>query len=105
MSGWQFWNREPREITGELRKALADEFSVESQEADELRLLQWRGKYGRQAVRYVLLFDPGEDSDAAPAKKKKFNDRRMRDGVQFAGRIERDGTVHLIDRREMNSAA
>ena len=104
MSGWQFWNREPREITGELRKVLADDFSVESQEADELRLLQWRGKYGHQPVRYVLLFDPSEDSDSARVSKK-FSDRRMRDGVQFAGRIERDGTVHLIDRREMNNAA
>ena len=105
MSGWQFWNRGPREITDNLRRVLLDDFSVESQEADELRLLQWRGKHGRRAVRYVLLFDPGEGSDPAPAKKKKFNDRRMRDRVQFAGRIERDGTVHLIDRREMNHAA
>ena len=33
MSGWQFWNRGPREIT------------------DEMRLVQRRGKYGGRAVR------------------------------------------------------
>ncbi len=85
MSGWKFWNRGLRDITDELRTVLMNEFSVDSQEADKMRFVQRRGKYGGRSVRYVQLFQP-------------------RKGVQFAGRIERGGYVRLVDRRNMSAA-
>ena len=102
MANWRFWEREGHEVPNNIRDALVAEFDVEPEVAARMRAAEKRGKYGGQRVTFVMIYDPTKMSGAREDYRSL---RSLRSGVDFGGRVEPDGSVHLVDRRNFREAA
>ncbi len=102
MANWRIWQREGHEVSRNIRDALVEEFDFEPEVAARMRVAEKRGKYGGHRVTFVMIYDPTR----LPEVREDYRSlRSLRGGVDFAGRIEADGSVHLVDRRSFREAA
>ena len=102
MANLRFWQREGREVSDNIRHALVEEFDLEPEVAARMRAAEKRGKYGGHRVTFVMIYDPTK----LPGVREDYRSlRSLRKGVDFAGRVEADGSVHLVDRRNLREAA
>ena len=102
MANLRFWQREGREVSSKIRNTLVEEFDLEPQVAGRMRAAGKRGKYGGHRVTFVMIYDPMK----LPGARGDYRSlRSLRSGVDFAGRVEADGSVHLVDRRNFREAA
>lgn len=90
------------EVSNNIRNALVEEFGFEPEVAGRMRSAEKRGKYGGHRVTFVIIYDPTK----LPGVREDYRSlRSLRSGVDFAGRVETDGSVHLVDRRSFREAA
>ena len=90
------------EVSNNIRNALVEEFGFEPEVAARMRSAEKRGKYGGHRVTFVINYDPTK----LPGVREDYRSlRSLRSGVDFAGRVETDGSVHLVDRRSFREAA
>ncbi len=102
MANWRFWHREGREVSNDIKNALVEEFGFRPEAAARMRAAEKRGKYGGHRVTFVMIYDPTK----LPGARGDYRSlRSLRSGVDFAGRVETDGSVHPIDRRNFREAA
>ncbi len=102
MANLRLWHREGREVSHNIRDALVEEFDLEPEVAARMRAAEKRGRYAGRRVTYVMIYDPTKLS----GEREDYDSlRSLRNGVDFAGRIETGGSVHLVDRRSFREAA
>ncbi len=102
MANLRFWQREGREVSRNIRDALVEEFGLKPEAAARMRAAERRGKYGGHRVTFVMIYDPTK----LPGVREDYRSlRSLRSGVDFAGRVEAGGSVHLVDRRSFREAA
>ena len=102
--GWQFWqNSQWQVLSDKVREALTKQFNLDEQNVNELRCVNKSGQYSGRPVRYVRILDPELVSVGAGSSIKydQLSSDAERKAMQFEGRIEKDGSVHLIDRRQV----
>ncbi len=102
MANWRFWHRDGREVPNNIKNALVEEFDLEPEVATRMRVAEKRGKYGGHRVTFVMIYDATKLSGVREDYRSL---RSLRSGVDFAGRVETDGSVHLVDRRNFREAA
>ncbi len=102
MANWRVWQREGHEVSNNIRDVLVAEFDFEPEAAARMRVAEKRGKYGGHRVTFVMIYDRTK----LPGLREDYGSlRSLRSGVDFAGRVETDGSVHLVDRRNFREAA
>lgn len=98
----RFWTSSgPRQLTAGLRNELGSLFDVGPESLDKLRFMGKNGKYAGRSVEFIRVFDPAFLSTGGATSLKYehlhgVSDRRL---LRFEGHIEKDGRMHLIDRR------
>ena len=107
---WKFWNLfGPRKIPEKVGETLISRFHLKPTDIDTLRLLERQGQLAAltgavaedRRVRFIRIFDPSRIS-AESLVALNYNYLKTPDGrksLMFEGHIEKDGTVHLADRR------
>jgi hypothetical protein len=107
---WKFWHVfGPKKITEKVWEALALRFPMSPEEIDRLRLVEKWGQLSAltgvveedRRVHFIRIFDPSgiEKERLAELTYDNLKSSGYRKALRFEGHIERDGTVHLADRR------
>ena len=102
-----FWtSSKPRQLTDAVRNSLVSQFHLGPESLDKLRLLGKNGKYAGRSVHLIRVFDPAlvANGGAVPLKYQDLQEAADRGSLRFEGHIEKDGPVHLIDRRPAMAA-
>jgi hypothetical protein len=107
---WKFWHISgPRKIPEKVGEALVSRFHLKPTDIDSWRLVEKHGHLAAltgvvaedRRVRFIRIFDPARVNEES-LDNLTFDDLKTQDGrkaLMFEGHIERDGTVHLADRR------
>ena len=98
-----FWtSSKPRRLTDALRGNLVSQFHLGAESLEKLRFVGKNGKYAGRGVQFVRIFDPSliASGGAAILKYQDLQEAANRGPLRFEGHIERDGPVHLTDRRQ-----
>ena len=85
MSLWPFRNKGPLQLTEELRDKLISDFGVDSVAADSMRYVTKLGKFARQKVNLVRIFDQARVPGTEPAACTYDNMMDGKERVLFAG--------------------
>ncbi|MBI2171852.1 MAG: hypothetical protein HYU30_07540 [Chloroflexi bacterium] len=86
----------PRELSAEVRSSLASRFRIEPDIISRARLLV---KAGKKGCRDIRVYDPAVVTLTIGAVKKYDDLTIHKHAILFEGRIEKDGSVYLADRR------
>lgn len=99
----------PRELPEPVRQALITRFHLSRQSLQNLRLLEkWVNLSGPagaatelRRVKGFKVFDPAmlKGTNLPDLRYDGLKNSEFRPAVQFKGHIEKDGTVHVADRR------
>lgn len=97
----QRWRKEgSRELPQNIRRSLVSQFRADAFEIINLRYMEKTSRYTGRRVRYIRIFDRTlipSNGDKAPRIYHDLDQHE--DAILFEGYIEKDGTVHLWDRR------
>ena len=107
---WKFWNASgPKKIPEKVGETLISRFHLKPSDISTLRLLERPGQLAAltgaiaedRRVRFIRIFDPSRIGANCRANLN-YDNLKTPDGrkaLMFEGHIEKDGTVHLADRR------
>jgi hypothetical protein len=107
---WKFWHMSgPKKIPEKVGEALVSRFRLKPADIDSWRLVEKHGHLAAltgvasedRRVRFIRIFDPSRIT-ADSLTDLSYDDLKTpesRKALIFEGHIERDGTVHLADRR------
>ena len=107
MAYWRFWNGKSHELelSKNLKELLVSAFKMDTLDVPKIRYVRKKGRYAGRSVQYVCLYDPV----AVPARQivpRKYDSLCNQEiGVLFNGRVEKDGSICLVDRRPGQSSA
>lgn len=100
--GWRFWqNSQSQVLSDKIQETLTAQFHLDQQSVYKLRCVQKSGQYSGRPVRYVRILDPEMVSSevGATISFAQLSSDAERKALRFEGRIEKDGSVHMTDRR------
>ena len=107
---WQFWRPSgPKRVPRKIGEALTERFHLKPEEIAQLRLVDKPGVLAPvsqtpaedRPVQYIKIVDPAA-IEAGRRPTLVYDDLKTgacRKALRFEGHIEKDGTVHLADRR------
>jgi hypothetical protein len=107
---WKFWHTSgPKKIPDKVGEALVSRFHLNPADIDSWRLVEKQGHLAAltgvmaedRRVHFIRIFDPSRINGEFLIDLT-FEDLKTPDGrkaLKFEGHIERDGTIHLADRR------
>jgi hypothetical protein len=107
---WKFWRLSgPKRVPRKVGDALASRFHLQPEEISRLRLVDKAGTLPTanaappddRPVRCIRIIDPSmiEGERLARLTYDDLKTGACRNALRFEGHIERDGVVHLADRR------
>lgn len=86
-------------IPGKVRRQLELQFHLDPQVIDDLGYVQQYGHYAGRQVRFIRIFDPSRVSNGGRSIHTYNDLSSHRLAILFDGYIDKDGSVHLTDRR------
>lgn len=98
---WQFWRgKGPQELSVEVQKALVSRFHVDPGDLLNLQCLEMEGWFTDRPVKFLRIFNATLAAGNGAAIVRSYHDLDThQELILFVGRVEKNGTVHLLDRR------
>jgi len=88
-----FWRGQgPTSLTPKVREAVIDRFRLTENAADELKMIQKRGKFAGRSVTHVRVFDHSKVAGVI-ARYAHLDDAKG--AIRFYGRIEKGGYLYI----------
>jgi hypothetical protein len=103
---WLLWQKPvAQKLSGQLKKHLIAQFSLDPQMVDKMRFSGKKGRYSTRPVKYIRIFDPllvQDGKSATPNYDALVQVSGHRNALLFEGHMEKiddNERVFLTDRR------